>query len=336
MKSAICTQPGVIEIQDVARPVDKPGHVIIKIKHIGICGTDIHAFGGQQPYFEYPRVLGHELSGTVDSVGEGVDLAIGQNVYVVPYMACGKCIACRNSKPNCCTDIQVIGVHVDGGMTEYLQVPIDYVVETNDMPLDHMAVVECLAIGAHAVRRSRLEANTDVLVVGAGPIGMGVAQFAKERGARVIMMDINQDRLDYCKNSLKVDATVLAGEKATEELAALTNDEFPMTVFDATGNPKAMQSCFGWVSHGGTLVLVSVVKADIQFSDPEFHKREMTLMGSRNATKEDFEHVIKCLREGRAVVSSMITHRGSLLDLPTLLPLWSKSETGVIKALVEV
>tara|TARA_R110001583_G_scaffold190429_1_gene354677 strand:+ start:1646 stop:2656 length:1011 start_codon:yes stop_codon:yes gene_type:complete len=336
MKSAICTQAGVIEIQDVARPIDKPGHVIIKIKYIGVCGTDIHAFGGQQPYFEYPRVLGHELSGTIDSVGEGVDLDVGQHVYIVPYMACGECIACRNSKPNCCTDIKVIGVHIDGGMTEYLQVPISYVVETNDMPLDHMAIVECLAIGAHAVRRSQLQANTDVLIVGAGPIGMGVAQFAKERGARVIMMDMNQDRLDFCKNTLKVDEILLANNNATEELAALTNNEFPMTVFDATGNPKAMQSCFRWVSHGGTLILVSVVKADIQFSDPEFHKREMTLMGSRNATKEDFEHVIKCLREGSVTVSSMITHRGSLLDLPTLLPLWSKSESGVIKALIEV
>ncbi|MBD5770858.1 zinc-binding alcohol dehydrogenase family protein [Marinomonas colpomeniae] len=336
MKSVFCIQPGVMEIHDTPRPEDKPGHVIIKIKHIGVCGTDIHAFAGQQPFFQYPRVLGHELSGLIDSVGDGVNMAIGQHVYVIPYMACGNCIACRHSKPNCCTDIQVIGVHVDGGMCEYLQVPVEYVVETNNMPLDQMAVVECLAIGAHAVRRSELQANTNVLVVGAGPIGMGIAQFAKERGARVIMMDTNKERLDFCKNDLHVDDIVLAGSEATEQLAKLTDDEFLMSVFDATGNPKAMESCFQWVAHGGRLILVSVVKANIQFADPEFHKREMSVIGSRNATKEDFEHVIKCLREERVVAASMITHRGGLLDLPTLLPLWSKSETGVIKALIEV
>lgn len=336
MKSVFCIQPGVMEIHDIPRPEDKAGHVIIKIKHIGVCGTDIHAFAGQQPYFQYPRVLGHELSGLIDSVGDGVDMVIGQPVYVIPYLACGQCVACRHGKPNCCTDIQVIGVHVDGGMCEYLQVPVEYVVETNDMPLDQMAVVECLAIGAHAVRRSELQANSNVLVVGAGPIGMGIAQFAKERGARVIMMDTNKERLDFCKSDLHVDDIVIAGAEATERLAELTDGEFLMSVFDATGNPKAMEACFQWVAHGGKLILVSVVKANIQFADPEFHKREMSIIGSRNATKEDFEHVIKCLRDKRVVASSMITHRGGLLDLPVLLPLWSKRETGVIKALIEV
>ncbi|WP_330221438.1 zinc-binding alcohol dehydrogenase family protein [Marinomonas phaeophyticola] len=336
MKSVVCTQPGVMEVRNIKRPQDQAGKVVIKIKRIGICGTDIHAFGGNQPFFQYPRVLGHELSGVIDSVGEGVALEVGQEVYVVPYMSCGHCIACRNDKANCCTDIQVLGVHIDGGMCEYLQVPEEYVVKTDGISLDQLAVVECLAIGAHAVRRSEIQANTDVLVVGAGPIGMGIAQFAKERGARVIMMDMNQDRLDFCKTVLKVDDVLLAGESAGSDLSHLTKGEFPLTVFDATGNPKAMQAGFSWVAHGGRYVLVSVVKSDITFSDPEFHKREMTLMGSRNATHEDFAHVVSCLRKGSVIANSMITHRGALLDLPTLLPEWCKSESGVIKALIEV
>jgi len=325
-----------MEVRDVDRPQDQAGQVVVKIKRIGVCGTDIHAFGGNQPFFQYPRVLGHELSGVIDSIGEGVDLEIGQEVYIVPYMSCGQCIACRNEKTNCCSNIQVLGVHVDGGMCEYLQVPAEYVVKTDGIPLDQLAVVECLAIGAHAVRRAEIKANTDVLVVGAGPIGMGIAQFAKEKGARVIVMDMNQERLDFCKNTLKVDDVVLAGEGATDSLAELTNNEFVLTVFDATGNPKAMEAGFRWVAHGGRYVLVSVVKSDISFSDPEFHKREMTLMGSRNATHEDFAHVVACLRSGSVMAESMITHRGSLLDLPSLLPEWSKSENGVIKALIEV
>jgi 2-desacetyl-2-hydroxyethyl bacteriochlorophyllide A dehydrogenase len=336
MKSVVCIKPGTLDVQDVSRPVDKPGHVIIAIKRIGICGTDIHAYGGNQPYFNYPRVLGHELAGVIESVGDGVEIEIGRSVYVIPYMACGSCIACRRGRTNCCTDMQVLGVHIDGGMCEYLQVPQEYVVATEGLPHEELAVVECLAIGAHAVRRAQIETGTDILVVGAGPIGMGIAQFAKAAGARVIVMDVNPERLAFCKETLGVDATVEAGEGAPEEIARLTNNESAVTVFDATGNPRAMESGFSFVAHGGSYVLVSVVKSDLTFSDPEFHKREMTLLGSRNATREDFQQVFSSLLSGKVTAQSMITHRGALADLPELMSQWSQPGSGVIKAVVEV
>jgi len=336
MKSVVCSEPGSLLVQDVARPVDKPGQVIIKIKRIGICGTDIHAFAGNQPFFQYPRVLGHELSGEIESVGEGVELTVGQDVYVIPYMHCEKCIACRKGKTNCCTDIKVLGVHVDGGMCEYLQVPQQYVITTKGMDLDQLAVVECLAIGAHSVRRANIAAGSKVLVVGAGPIGMGIMQFAKVAGANVSVMDMSEQRLAFSQNKLAADAVIKAGATAADEMRALTDGEFFDTVFDATGNPSAMQEGFGWVAHGGSYVLVSVVKADISFADPEFHKREMTLIGSRNATREDFEHVVSCLGNGTVKVNAMITHKGKLLDLPVLLPSWCDPQNGVIKAVVEV
>ena len=336
MKSVVCSKPGSLLIQDIARPVDKPGHVIVKIKRIGICGTDIHAFGGNQPFFNYPRVLGHELSGEIESVGEGVELSAGQNVYIIPYMYCGECVACLRGKTNCCSDIQVLGVHVDGGMCEYLQVPEQYVIVANDIDLDQLAVVECLAIGAHAVRRAKLEKDSTVLVVGAGPIGMGIMQFAKVAGAKVFVMDTNAERLAFCKSALAVDEVIEVNAHSREQLSALTNGDFIDTVFDATGNPKAMEAGFELVAHGGTYVLVSVVKGSISFVDPEFHKREMTLMGSRNATREDFEHVVNCMHLGVVKAQSMITHRANLIELPDLLGQWSLPQTGVIKAVVEV
>jgi len=336
MKSVVCSEPGSLLVQDVARPVDKPGQVIVKIKRIGICGTDIHAFSGNQPFFQYPRVLGHELSGEIESVGAGVELSAGQDVYIVPYMSCGDCIACRRGKTNCCTDIQVLGVHVDGGMCEYLQVPEQYVISTKGMDLDQLAVVECLAIGAHAVRRANLAVGSTVLVVGAGPIGMGILQFAKVAGATVFVMDMNPERLAFCRDELGADQIIQAGSSAREQIDTLTNGDFIDTVFDATGNPKAMEAGFQLVAHGGNYVLVSVVKGDISFADPEFHKREMTLMGSRNATRADFEQVVSCLENGSVKVNAMITHRGALLELPQLLASWSKAESGVIKAVVEV
>lgn len=336
MKSVVCTNPGVMEIRDVKRPEVKPGHVVIKVKRIGICGTDIHAYGGNQPYFEYPRVLGHELSGEIEAVGEGVDLKAGQDVYVMPYMSCGKCIACRRGRTNCCTDIQVLGVHVDGGMCEYVQVPEQYVVVTKGMAFDQLAMVECMAIGAHAVRRGQIRAGSTVLVVGTGPIGMGILQFAKVAGARVFVMDLNTERLAFCKEHLGADEVIVAGPTATDELSRLTDGEFIETVFDSTGNAQAMESGFQWVAHTGTYVFVSIVKADIKFSDPEFHKREMTLMGSRNATREDFEHVVSCLDQELIKVSPLITHRGNLLELPELMSQWCQPGAGVIKAVVEV
>lgn len=336
MKTVVCMQPGQIVVRNAPKPEPGPGEVLVKIKRIGICGTDIHAFAGNQPYFQYPRVLGHELAGIIESVGQGVSLVPGKAAYIIPYMECGNCIACRHGKTNCCTNMQVIGVHLDGGMCEYIAVPEDHVVVAESLTLDQLALVECLAIGAHAVRRANVQAGATVLVVGAGPIGMGIMQFAKVQGARVIALDVNQERLQFCRDSLGVDEIIVAGADIKAQLERLTNGDYPQIVIDATGNPKAMMDGFEWVAHGGSYVFVSIVKADITFSDPEFHKRELTLLGSRNATPEDFRHVVNCLQNGSVTASPMITHRGNFDQLTDLLPVWSAPSSGVIKAVVEL
>jgi 2-desacetyl-2-hydroxyethyl bacteriochlorophyllide A dehydrogenase len=336
MKSVVCTEPGQMRIQEVSLPQVKPDHVLVRIKRIGICGTDLHAFSGNQPFFQYPRVLGHELSGYVESAPQKSDLVVGDTVYIIPYMACGNCVACKQAKPNCCTHIQVLGVHVDGGMCEYLQVPEQYVIKANNIDLDELAIVECLAIGAHAVRRSQTGVGKNVLVVGAGPIGMGIIQLAKASGAVISVLDTNEDRLEFCKKQLGADFVIKVDNDVITQLSELTNGDFYDSVFDATGNPTAMQAGFQYVAHAGNYILVSVVKGKISFVDPEFHKREMTLMGSRNATREDFEQVVKGIQSGKIKAQTMITHRADLLDLPELIAQWSLPQSGVIKAVVEV
>nr|WP_067294347.1 zinc-binding alcohol dehydrogenase family protein [Marinobacterium profundum] len=336
MKAVVCLEPGLMEARTVEKPVPGKGEVLIRVKRVGVCGTDIHAFSGSQPYFQYPRVLGHELAGVIEAVGEDADFPLGVEAYVIPYLECGNCVACRQGKTNCCTRMQVMGVHLDGGMCEYLVVPADHVIKAPGLELDQLALVECLAIGAHAVRRADVQPGSTVLVVGAGPIGMGIMQFAKARGARVLVIDTNAERLGFCKDSLGVDAVIEAGDGARAQLESLTDGDYPHTVFDATGNPKAMMAGFDWIAHGGSYVLVSVVKADITFSDPEFHKRELSLLGSRNATREDFERVVSCLLDGSVQASAMITHRGHLSQLAELFPLWVQPSSGVIKAVVEV
>ncbi len=336
MKSIICKKPGELVMESAVKPNPKEGEVLLKIRAIGICGTDIHAFGGNQPFFSYPRVLGHELAGEIIELGENVDLPIGKSAFVIPYLECGVCVACRNSKPNCCTNIEVIGVHRDGGMCEYLCVPASHIVITEGLPFDQLAIVECLAIGAHAVRRSRASSSDTVMVLGAGPIGLGVAQFAKVTGAKVFVADVNEERLDFCQKEFNIDEIIDCKTDVKSKLEELTNGEFPTIIIDATGNPKAMESTFGWLAHGGTLVFVSVVKADISFSDPEFHKRETTLLGSRNATKEDFEHVVSCIQNGKVKSANMVTHRTTFDQFTTIFPEWVKPESGVVKAVIEL
>lgn len=336
MKSIVCQQPGQLVMEEVNKPTPGPGEVLVKIRSIGVCGTDIHAFGGNQPFFQYPRVLGHELAGEISEVGEGVDLNIGNAVYIIPYLQCGICVACRNNKPNCCTNIEVIGVHRDGGMCEYLVVPQSHVVITEGIAFNEMAIIECLAIGAHAVRRAEVSANDTVMVLGAGPIGLGAAQFAKEKGATTFIADVNEERLSFCAAEYNLDAQIDCKQDVQSTLAALTQGDFPTVIIDATGNPKAMESTFGWLAHGGTLVFVSVVSADIHFNDPEFHKRETTLKGSRNATKEDFEHVVSCLRNGSVKSTSMITHTTKFDDFTSVFQEWVKPGSGVVKAVIEV
>ncbi|GAA0365582.1 zinc-binding alcohol dehydrogenase family protein [Bacillus horti] len=337
MKSIVCKEPNQFIMTNEKAPSINEDQALIRIKRIGICGTDLHAYRGNQPFFQYPRVLGHELSGVIEQIADNPKgLKVGDQVSIVPYLSCGTCIACRNGKANCCTSINVLGVHVDGGMRELLAVPINQLIETNDLSFDHAAIIEPLAIGAHAVRRAEITPGEKILVIGAGPIGLGVMAFAKEQGAHVIAMDVNDERLAFCKSWAKVDDIVHALHEPLENLSKQTSGDFPTTVFDATGNVHSMTQAFNYVAHGGKLIYVGLVKGPIQFDDPEFHKREMTLMGSRNATMEDFDYVLSVLKKGQIPLNQYITHRSSFDELINVFEDWLLPESKVIKAMVEV
>lgn len=334
MLTVVCETPGTLRAHDRPMPERAADDVLLRVKRVGVCGTDLHIFTGNQPYLSYPRVMGHELSGIVEVAPQGGPLLPGDTVYVMPYLSCGTCVACRSGKTNCCVSIQVLGVHRDGAFTEYLTVPQQFVHKAEGVSLDQAAMVEFLSIGAHAVRRAAVRTGQRVLVVGAGPIGMAAMIFAQLGGATVTALDSRQDRLDFCTQSLGVSHGVCLGADDEEQLAALTMGEFFDVVFDATGNPKAMERGFRLVAHGGTYVLISVVGANITFSDPEFHKREMTLIGSRNATAEDFKTVLDAMRAG-LIPQALNTHRLALADLPTQFEKLLDPKARVIKAIVE-
>ncbi|MFN4130842.1 MAG: zinc-binding alcohol dehydrogenase family protein, partial [Paracoccaceae bacterium] len=306
MLCGTCAAPGRFTLTACALPQTAPeGWVLVDIDAVGLCGTDFHIYEGKHPFLEYPRVIGHELSGHIAQTTG--DWAEGLPVVINPYLSCGSCKACRKGRPNCCTDIAVLGVHKDGGMCARVAVPSGNLYEASGLPEGAAVLTEFLAIGAHAVRRAAPRPGDSVLVTGAGPIGLGVALFARLRGARVHLRDASPARLSAAAGFGFTDLHGVAD--------ALPDGGFDV-VFDATGNARAIQAGFAHVAHSGTYVLVSVVKDDITFSDPEFHKREMTLLGSRNATAEDFATVMQALGDGTIDAARIISETLPLADLP--------------------
>jgi 2-desacetyl-2-hydroxyethyl bacteriochlorophyllide A dehydrogenase len=326
MLCGVCVDVGRFEVQERPLPQVAPeGWVLVDLAAAGLCGTDYHIFEGKHPYLEYPRVIGHELSGFVAQTAHG--FTAGQVVVVNPYISCGECRACLRGKPNCCVAIGVLGVHRDGGMCARIAVPAGNLYDAQGLSPRHAALVEFLAIGAHAVRRSDMAAGDRVLVVGAGPIGLGAALFARMTGAEVHVMDLSPERLAA--------AARLGFAQLHGAAAVLPKDGFDV-VMDATGNPRAMEAGFGRVAHGGTYVLVSVVKDDLSFNDAEFHKREMRLIGSRNALAEDFAHVIKALKFGDISGDALISTVLPLADLPRRIGELAADRGGIIKAIVSL
>ncbi|WP_245999708.1 zinc-binding alcohol dehydrogenase family protein [Paraflavitalea soli] len=315
----------------------KKDHAIIAIKRIGICGTDLHAYQGTQPYFTYPRILGHELSGTLIEFDNAPGFNVGEAVTFIPYFNCGHCIACRSGKPNCCVSIQVFGVHIDGGMCEYVQVPSYALVHGESLTYDELALVEPLAIGAHGIRRAGVEKDDFVLVIGAGPIGIGAMEFARIAGGKVIAMDVSDDRLAFCSRRVGIEHVInpLHGD-AMEWLSTYTNGDMASVVIDATGNLKAINAGINYLAHGGRYVLIGLQKEAFSFSHPEFHKRESTLMSSRNATRQDFEHVVAAMKKGWVDPTAYITHRTPFDHVIRDFESWLQPETQVIKAMVSI
>lgn len=337
MKYIVCEEPYRFAAREKDPPRPAAGEVLLKMKKVGICGTDLHAYRGNQPFFTYPRILGHELAAEVVENGDGVDrFAIGDQVAIMPYVSCGTCIACRNGKTNCCTQLAVLGVHTDGGMQEYFSLPANLLIPANDIAEEHIAIIEPLAIGAHAVRRADVQKGEFVVVVGAGPIGIGLMRFARLRGANVIAIDINEERLQYCKDTLDAaDFTVQAGPDAVQKVREITAGDLATAVFDATGAKKALESGVEYLAHGGRYTLVGLLKGELSFYHPYIHAREAAVLCSRNATFEDFETVMAALRKEQFPADHYITHRVHFTELIATFESYLQPETGVIKAMVD-
>ena len=337
MKTVTLKKPGEFVFEDTSEPGQPgPGEVLVRVKHVGLCGTDIHAYHGRQAFFDYPRITGHELGVIIEELGEGVEgLEVGQRCSVEAYLAQPGDLAYSRGKTNCTSTTQCLGVHVDGGMRDRVILPADKM-HPSTLSTEHLALVEMLCIGNHAVERAALLGDEVIAVIGAGPIGLGAIQFARQPGTKVVAIDISQERLDRCKQAFP-DVDTLLLEPGGDSLVDAYRNQFgglPEVVIECTGNNKSMEAAILLPDFGGRIVFVGIYLGDLTFNDPEFHKRELSIIGSRNATAKNFKDVIAQLENGSVNPDTWITHHCTAEEFPGIIEEWLKPEANLVKGIV--
>ncbi|BCX48437.1 zinc-type alcohol dehydrogenase [Haloferula helveola] len=340
MKAIEFTEPKVINLIDIPdAPEPGPGEAVVRTHRMGICGTDLSCYLGKFPFFDYPRTPGHELGLEVVAVGEGVDhVKPGDRCSLEPYVNDPDSTTSQKGKTNCCPGVKVVGVHGDGGLRlGTFTVPARKLHPGNDLSYDQLALVETLAIGYHAVQRGNPLPGETVLVIGAGPIGLACLEFLRLiEGVKVLVMDMVQSRLDFCREQLGIEGILVDGNQL-EALGEKTGGELADVIIDATGNPKSMSSCFDYAAFTGRVVYVGITTSDLQFAHaPVFHRRELTLLASRNAVAADFTQIIQLIREGKIDTDKWITHRIGFDEVPDQFERFTDPATGAIKAIIEV
>ena len=341
MKAIQLEKPQSFRVIDIAEPAaPSPGEARLRVHQVGICGTDLGGYLGKMPFYSYPRIPGHELGVEVLEVGAGVtNVQPGDRCSVEPYINCGRCHSCRRGFTNCCETNKTLGVMCDGGMTERILLPARKLHPSKKLSYDQLALVETLAIGCHAINRGEPKPGEAVLIIGAGPIGLSAVEFAKLSGAKTNVMDTNEQRLAFVRDTMGVPDTILTQGDGEElkRLAELTNGQLADVVVDATGSNKSMAHALNYCAFKGRLVYVGITQSEINFLQaPALHRRELDIRASRNALPPDFTRIIRLIEDGQIDTRPWITHHASFEDMIGVFASWTKPETGVIKAVVSV
>jgi len=320
-------------------PAPGPGEAIVRTHCMGVCGTDISSFLGKFPFFDYPRIPGHELGVEVVAVGAGVaHVNPGDRCSVEPYMHCGSCYACRAGRINCCQQLEVIGIMRDGGLCDRFAVRADKLHVSKTLSYEQLALVETLAIGCHASARCGATSTDQVLIIGAGPIGLSTLEFVRLTGASIAVMDMSAEKLDFCRRNYGIQHTVQfsgdGGEVA--RLQQITGGDGFSIVIDATGSPASMAAAINHLAHTGTLLFVGVTRETVPIEHPLMHRREATLKSTRNALPDEFARVIQLMETGEIDTAPWITHRTTFDRVVDEFASFTLPESGVLKAVVEL
>jgi len=338
MKAICLKEPGqfeLIELPEVESSSLDPDEALVRICHVGVCGTDIHAYKGNQAFFTYPRILGHELGVVVEAVGSAVhNVRTGMRCAVEAYLSEPGDRAFARGLTNCSASTKCLGVHVDGGMRERFVLPANKL-HPSDLPTRSLALVETLCIGHHAVARAQLLGDEVTAVVGMGPIGLGVLQFARLAGTQAVAIDISEERLKMARDFYPGLKTILVNPDADlSEVWSKTGLEAPEVVWDCTGNKASTEKSMGLPGHGGKMVLVGIYNGELSFFHPDLHKRELSLLCSRNATATDFRGVIHLIESGLVNADVWITHESEATDFPGIIDSWLAPGSGLLKGVI--
>jgi 2-desacetyl-2-hydroxyethyl bacteriochlorophyllide A dehydrogenase len=341
MKALQLAKPESWVFIDIPEPnATGPDEALLRVHRVGVCGTDIGGYLGKFPYFSYPRIPGHELGVEVLAVGANVtNVKPGDRCSVEPYINCQKCYSCQRGYSNCCEAHKTLGVMCDGGLTSKILLPARKLHPVRSLTYEQSALVETLAIGCHAVDRGAVQAGENVLVIGAGPIGLSVLEFVKLSGGRAIVADLSQKRLDFVRDTMQVPDTIqITGQPSdVEQLESITNGQRADLVIDATGNHRSMVRSFEFAAYAGRVVYVGITQQKIAFEQaPLVHRRELTILASRNAHSRDFPRIIRLIEEGKINTDPWITHHADFEEVPRVFPEWIRPEAGVMKAMIHL
>lgn len=337
MKALVIQQPGHAEIVSIAEPEPSDNLLLLKVRLVGFCGSDLNTFRGHNPMVSYPRILGHEVSATiVEGSRSDANLSAGVNVTLSPYTNCGRCAACRRGRPNACRFNETLGVQRDGALTEYIRVPADKIYAAGKLSLTELCLVEPLTVGFHAVARGRVTAEDTVAIFGCGGVGLGTVAAARFHGATTIAVDVAEEKLAIARAAGAAHTINTTREDLHARLAELTEGHGPDVVIEAVGRPETFRAAVEEVSFTGRVVYIGYAKQPVAYETKLFVQKELDILGSRNALPEDFRAVMRMFEEGRFPVNEAISSVVALEDAPEALRLWSDNPTRVKKIMVRL
>ncbi len=338
MKALFLTDVGKSEIREIEKPSAGEGEILLKVDKVGFCGGDLNSFKGMFPLQEYPNILGHEVGGIVEEIGDAVPKTIrrGLRGTIYPYLACGKCKACLNGRPNACRYNKTMGVRRPGAMTDYIVLPWEDLFYSEKLSTRELALAEPLTVGFHAVDRGRVSAEDTVAVIGCGIVGLGAVAGAVELGATVIAIDLDDSKLKIAE---EIGAKFTANPTHTipsELLKEWTDGHGPDVIIEAVGSPQTYQMAVEEVAFTGRVVCIGYAKHEVSFNTSLFVQKEIEILGSRNCIgRKDFPMVIEYLESGRFPVEGVISKTIALEEGPETLESWAKDAQGIIKIMID-
>ena len=336
MKAIVLKEPGSIVVAEVPELIPEDGLVLLKVRMIGLCGTDLNSFLGRNSMIAFPRILGHEVAATVMGGIEGApDLRLGQDVTLSPYTNCGKCPSCLRGRQNACQFNQTLGVQRDGAMTEYIAVPADRLFAAK-LSLRELCLVEPLTIGFHAVSRGRVSSADSVAVIGCGGVGLGAVAASVARSAKTIGIDVDDDKLRIANLAGATHTINTQAESLHERLLELTDGRGPDVIIEAIGLAETFRVAVEEVAFTGRVVYIGYANDPVTYETKLFVQKELDILGSRNALPEDFREVIRMLEEKRFPVDEAISRVASMEEVPETLRAWSTAPSKTKKIMVSL